>query len=170
VANFRRKLQKHVGSDGVLYCKLRKALYGCVQASKLWYEKIHTFLVRLGYEQSKTDPCVFRKVVEDRVYLITVYVDDLLIFATQGELDRLRAAFTKEFRWITMEVGSVHLYLGMQLKFGNGQVKVDMSYYLAKVLHEFPNLKEEVLPGKKNLFAPSMDLPLLAEKECISFT
>jgi hypothetical protein len=88
VANFRRKLQKHVGSDGVLYCKLRKALYGCVQASKLWYEKIHTFLVRLGYEQSKTDPSVFRKVVEDRVYLITVYVDDLLIFATQGELDR----------------------------------------------------------------------------------
>ena len=41
----------------------------------------------------------------------------------------------------------MHSYLGMQLKFDSGQVKVDMSYYLAKVLLEFSNLKEEVLPG-----------------------
>jgi hypothetical protein len=27
---------KYVGPDGLLYCKLKKALYGCVQASKLW--------------------------------------------------------------------------------------------------------------------------------------
>ncbi len=27
---------KYVGKDGALYCKLLKALYGCVQASKLF--------------------------------------------------------------------------------------------------------------------------------------
>ncbi len=59
----------------------------------------------LGYKQSETEPCVFRKVVGERVYLITVHIDDLLIFATQDELDRLRKEFTKEFRWITMDVG-----------------------------------------------------------------
>jgi len=59
----------------------------------------------------------------------------------------------------------VHSYLGMQLKFDSGQIKVDMSYYLAKVLLELSNLKEEVLPGKKNLFALRMDSSLLAEKE-----
>jgi hypothetical protein len=53
----------------------------------------------------------------------------------------------------------------MQLKFDSGQIKVDMSYYLAKVLLELSNLKEEVLPGKKNLFALRMDSSLLAEKE-----
>jgi hypothetical protein len=59
----------------------------------------------------------------------------------------------------------VHSYLGMQLKFDSGQIKVDMSYYLAKVLLKLSNLKEEVLPGKKNLFALRMDSSLLAEKE-----
>ena len=59
----------------------------------------------------------------------------------------------------------MHSYLGMQLKFDSGQIKVDMSYYLAKVLLELSNLKEEVLPGKKNLFALRMDSSLLAEKE-----
>lgn len=66
----------------------------------------------------------------------------------------------------------MHSYLGMQLKFDSGQIKVDMSYYLAKVLlellnfkEELSNFKEEVLPGKKNLFALRMDSSLLAEKE-----
>ena len=38
-------LGQYVGSDGVLYCRLKKALYGCVQASKLWYEKLRAFLI-----------------------------------------------------------------------------------------------------------------------------
>jgi hypothetical protein len=40
---------KYVGKDGVLYCMLLKALYRCVQASKLWYEKVSKFLESLGY-------------------------------------------------------------------------------------------------------------------------
>jgi hypothetical protein len=41
--------------------------------------------------------CIQCRVVGDRVYFITVYVDDLLFFATQDELDRLKSAFTEEF-------------------------------------------------------------------------
>mmetsp|Transcript_2610 Transcript_2610/g.3985 ORF Transcript_2610/g.3985 Transcript_2610/m.3985 type:complete len:138 (+) Transcript_2610:1049-1462(+) len=29
---------------GTLYCQLLKALYGCIQASKLWYKKLTKFL------------------------------------------------------------------------------------------------------------------------------
>ncbi len=52
-------LKKNIGSDGMLYCRLRKALYGCVQASKLWYEQLCMFLLKIGYVQSETDPFVF---------------------------------------------------------------------------------------------------------------
>ncbi len=38
----------YVGQDGILYCRLRKVLYGCVQASKLWYEKLRSFLLKQG--------------------------------------------------------------------------------------------------------------------------
>jgi hypothetical protein len=31
------RLQKYMSKDGRLYCKLLNALYGCVQASKLWF-------------------------------------------------------------------------------------------------------------------------------------
>jgi hypothetical protein len=30
----------YVCKDGMLYCHLMKTLYGCVQASKLWYKKL----------------------------------------------------------------------------------------------------------------------------------
>ena len=55
--------EKYVGRDGVLYCKLLKALYGCVQASKLWYQKVSKFLESLGYVRGEGDQSVFRRVV-----------------------------------------------------------------------------------------------------------
>ncbi len=63
----------------------------------------------------------------------------------------------------------MHSYLGMQLVFENGRVKVDMTYYLEKVLKEFDDLMSEVLPGKKNLFASSLESPMLLEKDKASF-
>ena len=123
----------------------------------------------MGYEQSETDLCVFRRILGDRVYFITAYVNDLLSFATQDELDRLKLAFTEEFRWITMDIGKMHSYLGIQLAFKAGWVKINMTYYLEKVLKGFNDLMPEVLPGKKNLFASSLDSPLLSEGEKASF-
>ena len=36
-------IKKFVTERGTLYCQLLKALYGCVQASKLWYNKLTRF-------------------------------------------------------------------------------------------------------------------------------
>lgn len=52
----------------------------------------------------------------------------------------------------------------MQLFFSDGQIEFNMIYCLAKVLQEFTDLKEEALPGKRNLFALSPDSVLLSEK------
>lgn len=73
---------KYIGKDDVSYCKLLKALYRCVQASKLWYEKVHKFLQVLGYVQ-------FRRVVGDKVYLLTLYVDDILLIAEELEIQHV---------------------------------------------------------------------------------
>ena len=52
----------------------------------------------------------------------------------------------------------------MQLFFSDGQIEFNMIYCLAKVLQEFTDLKEETLPGKRNLFTLSPDSVLLTEK------
>ncbi len=71
--------------DGLLYCKLLKALYGCIQASKLWFEKLTKFLHSKGYEHSPVGPCVMQKIVRSRVHILLIYVDDILILADDKE-------------------------------------------------------------------------------------
>lgn len=51
-----------------------KVLYSCVQASKLWYEKLQNFLRTQGYKSCDVDPCVFKRVVEGKVYLLLIYI------------------------------------------------------------------------------------------------
>jgi predicted small secreted protein len=143
---------KYIGKDGVLYCKLFKALYGCVQASKLWYEKVCKFLERLGYVQGEVDPCVFRRVVGEKVYLLTLYVDDILLIAERVEIERMEKAFVAAFQWITMAVGSSHLYIGMKLTVDRGYVVFDMRYYLKNFLEPFDNPQVKVVPGNKETF------------------
>jgi hypothetical protein len=53
-------LKRYIGDDGLLYFKLLKALYGCVQASKLWFKKLSKVLRCEGYEHSLTFPCIIR--------------------------------------------------------------------------------------------------------------
>ena len=81
------------------------------------------------YTQSETDRCIFRKIVNKQVYLLVVYVDDILIIATNEEIERLGKHFMEVYRWITLDVGDAQLYLGMQLTFVKGAVKIDMRFY-----------------------------------------
>jgi len=147
------ELGRYVGKDGVLYGVLRKALYGCVQASKLWFERLASFLKRVGYINSEVEPCVFKRVDGDRVHLLIVYVDDILMIVAEEEVTRLHGLFVEEFRWITIEVGKEQSYLGMQISFRSGEVHVEMKNYIEKILATFGgDLVPYQNPGRKDLF------------------
>jgi hypothetical protein len=151
------KLKDYVSKDGVLYCKLLKALYGCVQASKLWYLKLSKFLESEGYKKCEVDPCIFRRVEGEMVYLLIVYVDDVLIIAPEQEIKRLEESCIKEFKWVTLETGDIHSYLGMQLEFTRGCIKIDMRSYLDGVLKSFSGFKSYQGPAGSGLFNVAPD-------------
>ena len=66
------QFKKYVSKDGYLYNRLKKALCGCIQASNLWFKKLVKFLVTQGYEQSPTNPCVMRRVVNGKIFLLLI--------------------------------------------------------------------------------------------------
>ena len=55
----------YITYDGEIY-KLKKALYGTKQASRMWNKEITKALKSYGMEQTKTDPCVFVKYEQPR--------------------------------------------------------------------------------------------------------
>ncbi len=109
------RLKAYVDDNGALYCKLKKALYSCVQTSKLWYKQLCSFLQDLSYARSDVDLCLFRKVIGEKVYILLVYVDDILVCTDEQEVKFLKQEFVKRYKWITIEVGNKHSYLGMQV-------------------------------------------------------
>lgn len=159
------EFEKYVSKQGFLYCKLLKALYGCIQASKLWFNKLVKFLKKQGYEQSPTDPCVMRKVVNDKIYILLIYVDDILVIADKAEINRLKDEFTKEFTWITMDVGKRHSYLGMQICFEEGYVTVDMIHFIEKMLGTVEQVKEFDRPATKDIFVVNEQAAVLKEED-----
>jgi hypothetical protein len=47
-------------NDGGIIVKLLKAMYGCIQTSRLWFNLLTKVLRSVGYVTSETDPCVIR--------------------------------------------------------------------------------------------------------------
>jgi len=160
-------IKKYVTPEGILYCQLLKALYGCVQASKLWYNKLTKFLRSLGYEASPTDPCVMRKIVGDKVYLLVIYVDDILVLADEHEIERIRDAFVQEFQWIMMEVNSVHSYLGMQIIIKDGYAIIEMANFIERMLELSgeKNLRDFMSPAGKDILTVDETATALQETE-----
>jgi hypothetical protein len=121
----------------VLYCVLGKALYGCAQVLKLWYLKLSEFLRGIVYESLEVKPCIFRKVDREMVYLLVLYVDDVLIIALEKEVEHVHKLCVNEFQWVTMETSKNHSYLGILLEFLHGAVCIDMHSYVDQVLQGF---------------------------------
>ena len=163
-------LQKFVRKNGYFYCGLLKALYGYVQASKLWFDKLIKFLKQEGYKQSPIDPCVMRRIVGDKVWLLLIYVDDILVIADRAEIERLQKRFTDEFTWITIDIGEKHCYLGMQICFEDGYMTVDMVHNIERMLESVANLEESSVPANKKIFVVDEQSQLLPEAERKRFT
>jgi hypothetical protein len=57
--------------------KIKRNLYGLVQASRNWFLKLSAIYERLGFKQSKSDPCLFLR----KDMIIVLYTDDCLLYA-----------------------------------------------------------------------------------------
>ena len=60
-------------------CRLMEALYGLKQAPIAWYAKIDGLMMSLGFTKSKADSNLYYKVVDDRIMILLIDVDDILL-------------------------------------------------------------------------------------------
>ena len=59
---------------------LDKVLYGCVEASSLWYAHLRGTLIADGFIENAYDTCDFNKFAPDGAQIsVLLHVDDLLV-------------------------------------------------------------------------------------------
>jgi hypothetical protein len=153
-----------VDVDGCLYTRMLKAICGCVHASALWYLEIKKFLEGLGYEASATDRCVFRRRVGERVFLLFLYVDDILALVDKEEAERIREHLLRRFGEIVFVVGNKQSYLGMEIEVTKQGTILDVSFFVKKLL-EGMEVKQFESPGMKDTFVVDECSKKLAESD-----
>ena len=60
-------------------CRLKRALYGLKQAPHTWYAWIDSYFTGLGFTKSEADANQYQIVVEGKILIIVLYVDDLIL-------------------------------------------------------------------------------------------
>ena len=96
-----------------LVCRLRKSIYGLKQSSRCWNTALDSHLKKMGFTQSKSDPCIYTSGGGDTFY-IGVYVDDLIVAGKDKEqMKRVKEELSSKFD--IKDLGKLSYFLGMSI-------------------------------------------------------
>jgi len=146
-----------VNSKGGEVWLLHKTLYGLKQASREWYLKLRGELERMGLKQSKADHRVFTKVINSKIFIITVYVDNFLLFSgSMEEIKRIKTRLGKIFKM--KDLGEAKLILQMkiersEMRLGVRTMSISQEQYVEEILerHGMANCNPARTPMGNNL-------------------
>lgn len=60
-------------------CRLKRALYGLKKAPRAWYTRNDRYLIGFGFTKSEADENIYHIVVEGKLFIIFLYVDEFII-------------------------------------------------------------------------------------------
>ena len=114
-------------------CQLIKTLYGLRQAGREWNRELDQKMRKRGYMRLRSDPCVYIYCVDDDFVTITVWVDDMLIFATTVEL-KMKAIKDIEAEWEITDLGTPMKIVGIELTISPDAISISSSGYINSIL------------------------------------
>ena len=165
------KYEKFVVEEGgkpVIYVRLKKALYGTLNASLLFWKDLTAELKGWGFVVNPYDECVANKMVNGKQCTVLWHVDDLKISHVDSKvvddvLDKLGQRYGKDAPLVTTR-GKIHEYLGMTLDFTNdGEVMIKMYDYEDEIVDGAPTDMEgnATSPAADHLYEVNNNTPVL---------
>lgn len=99
--------------------KLLKSIYGYRKAPRNWYNMLADFIVSLGFTRCVLENCLFFKWIEDKIVVLLLYVDDLLIGASDlSIINDIKLSISKRFK-IT-DLGPLKRFLNIKVDYDIG--------------------------------------------------
>ena len=145
-----------VTEDGCCVVELDRALYGTVEAAKLWYDLMSAKLINEGFVPNPYDRCVFNKTNSAGLQItIGLYVDDIIITCEdEEELNKFDAFMRQHFKDdVTTHRGDVAEYLAMTMDFRTkGEVRITMKKLIDDIIAGCGVTSERSTPATEELF------------------
>ena len=159
--------EKFIEPDGSIVVELDKALYGCVESARLWYDHISTTLTNIGFVKNPHDICVFNLQKDGKQCTVCLHVDDLLITCVnESIIESVISSIEAQYKTITVHTGNVHSYLGMTFDFSvTGKVRVSMEGYIRDIVLLTGVTGKAATPAGIDLFMVDPASPKLDEQD-----
>ena len=119
-------------------CRLYKTLYGLKQSGREWNRKLNKRLTELGFSRNEVDHCVYVRERNGETTVITVWVDDLLVFTkTVEEGNELARDLKDEFE--VNDIGEPKMIIGVKINRDreNRSLTISQKNYIRTVLERF---------------------------------
>jgi hypothetical protein len=115
--------------------KLKKTLYGLKQALRVWYKRLRDFLLSKGFMMGKVDTTLFIKKIGKDLFVLQIYVDDIIFGSTNQD-------FCEEFEKMANEfemsmIGELSYFLRLQIKQLKNGTFVSQGKYIKNMLKKF---------------------------------
>jgi len=119
-------------------CQLLKTLYGLKQSGREWNIELNIKLEECGYKRIHSDPCVYMLKTLDGMILITVWVDDLLIFATSIKYMQIAKRDILESFEVT-DLGELNKMVGIEITWDHEHRKITITQtsYIEVILAKY---------------------------------
>jgi hypothetical protein len=154
----------------IMYVQLKKALYGTLQASLLFWKDLSGKLRKWGFEVNPNDWCVANKTINGKQCTMLWHVDDIKISHEDPEvvsqmIELPKGAYGKEAP-LTITRGKIHEYLdiGMTIDYSTlDKVRITMLKYIRDMFEEIPEewTGEAATPAANHLFEVNPEAKLL---------
>src|SRR6266581_5738828 len=121
------------GDESGRVCLLVKTLYSLKQAGREWNRELDNKLRRRGYARLRSDPCVYIWRTGEDFAIITVWVDDLLIFATS---EKLMATMKNDLhsKWEVTDMGEPAKIVGIEITWRENSITIMQTKYIEAIL------------------------------------
>ena len=140
--------------DGTMVVKLNKALYGCIESARLWYDNLSKTLMSFGFVRNDQDLCVFNLDSNGTQCTTIVHVDDMMITCVvESIIDSVIKHLTDVYKELTVHRGKVLSYVGMTFDFtSRGKVSITMEGYINDIIELYEIKGSAATPALDHLF------------------
>jgi len=114
-------------------CELIKTIYGLKQSGHEWNHKLDTKLKNLGYTRLYSDPCAYVQCDRDKISIITVWVNNLLLFTSGDDLMRKMKEEIKA-SWEVTDMGELKKIIGIKISHTRNNVTISQQCYIESIL------------------------------------
>ena len=114
-------------------CHLIQTLYRLKQLGQEWNAEFDNKMRQHGYKRSRADPCVYMRSNTNATAIVTVWVDDLLLFADSAEhMEEIKTHIRS--KWETKDMGEPTKIVGIEITQSPGKICISQKQSIQKIL------------------------------------